>query len=144
MKTRSIFTAFIAAAVLLTSGMAFAADHTINAEARVFNPDIIYIAPGDTVGFTNMTSHNSVSIEGLIPDGATPWAGGLGESIKLTLDKEGVYAYVCQPHIGFGMMGLIVVGKPVNLEAATKLAQEKYTGTPFARIIGKLKKVKAG
>jgi Plastocyanin len=128
---------------ILMSNSAYAAEIVINAEARVFNPDIAYLQPGDTITYTNMTSHNSVSIEGLIPEGATPWAGQLGESIKPVLDKEGVYAYVCQPHIGFGMMGLVVVGKPVNLEAATKYAEEKYTGTPFARIIGKLKKVQA-
>lgn len=132
-----------ASVAFFASSFALAADHTINAEARVFNPDIIYIQPGDTVGWINMTSHNSASVEGLIPEGATPWQGKLGENLKLTLDKEGVYGYVCQPHIGFGMMGVIVVGNPANLEAVTQYAQEKYTGTPFARLIGKLKKVKA-
>lgn len=138
-----IATRFIAFAVaVMISGSAYAAEHTINAEARAFKPDIIYIQPGDTVGWINMTSHNSVSVEGVIPEGATPWQGQLGENLKVTLDKEGVYGYVCQPHIGFGMMGVIVVGKPTNLEAVTKYVQEKYTGTPFARLLGKLKQVK--
>ena len=132
-----------AAVAFFASSFAFAADHSINAQARVFVPDIIYIQPGDTVGWVNMTSHNSASVEGLIPEGAEAWQGELGQNLKLTLDKEGVYAYVCQPHIGFGMMGVIVVGNPTNLEAATKYAQDNYTGTPFARLIGKLKKVKA-
>ncbi|MGH8120232.1 MAG: plastocyanin/azurin family copper-binding protein [Gammaproteobacteria bacterium] len=121
----------------------FAGEVTVNAEARAFKPDIVYVQPGDTVGWVNMTSHNSVSVEGVIPEGATPWASQLGENLKVTLDKEGVYGYVCQPHIGFGMIGVIVVGKPANLEAATKYVQEKYTGTPYARLLGKLKQVKA-
>ncbi len=115
--------------------------HTINAEARVFKPDTIYVNPGDTVGWTNMTSHNTVSIEGLIPEGATSWASKLGQNLKVTLDVEGIYAYVCQPHIGFGMVGLIVVGKPANLEEVKAFARDNLQG-PFRRIIGKLNKVK--
>ena len=115
--------------------------HTINAQARIFKPDTIYINPGDTVRWTNMTSHNTVSVEGLIPEGATPWASKLGENLKLQLDVEGVYAYVCVPHIGFGMVGIIVVGKPDNLEEVTQYARDNLKG-PFRRLIGKLIKVK--
>ena len=114
--------------------------HTINAQARIFKPDIIYINPGDTVGWVNMTSHNTVSVEGLIPEGATPWQSKLGENLKLQLDVEGIYGYVCLPHIGFGMMGLIVVGQPDNLEAVRQTAMDTLKG-PFRRLIGKLKKV---
>ncbi len=56
----------------------FAAEHIINAEARRFNPDIVYIQPGDTVGFINMTSHNAVSEDGLLPEGAAPFRSDLG------------------------------------------------------------------
>jgi len=114
--------------------------HTINAEARVFNPDIIYIQPGDTMAWINMTSHNTVSVEGLIPQGATHWRGSLGENLKVTLEKEGVYAYVCEPHIGFGMVGVIVVGKPANLEEVKAYADKNLQG-PYRRLIGKLNKV---
>lgn len=114
--------------------------HVVNAEARVFNPAIIYINPGDTVAWTNMTSHNTVSVEGLIPEGAEHWRGALGENLKIKLDIEGIYAYVCEPHIGFGMVGVIVVGKPDNLEAVKSKAQEILEG-PYRRIIGKLNKV---
>ena len=114
--------------------------HTINAEARAFNPDIVYIQPGDTVGWINMTSHNSVSIDGLIPAGATPWRGQLGENLKVTLTVEGIYGYVCEPHIGFGMMGVIVVGKPSNLGEVKTYADKNLQG-PFRRILGKLNKV---
>ena len=114
--------------------------HTINAEARAFNPDIVYIQPGDTVAWINMTSHNSVSIAGLIPAGASPWRGQLGENLKVTLTVEGIYGYVCEPHIGFGMMGVIVVGKPSNLEEVKATADKNLQG-PFRRILGKLNKV---
>ncbi|HIF50825.1 MAG TPA: hypothetical protein EYQ42_04740 [Thiotrichaceae bacterium] len=115
--------------------------HTISALARVFKPDTIYINPGDSVAWRNMNSHNTVSVEGLIPEGAASWAGKLGENLKVTLDVEGVYAFVCQPHIGFGMVGIIVVGKPSNIEEIKAFARDNLKG-PFRRIIGKLNKVK--
>jgi pseudoazurin len=112
----------------------------INAEARAFNPDIVYIQPGDTVQWTNMTSHTSTSIGGLIPAGATPWNGQLGENLQVTLTVPGIYGYYCIPDIGFGMMGVIVVGKPTNLDEVKAYADKNMQG-PFRRILGKLNKV---
>lgn len=125
----------------LTVGMkAFAEDHVINAQARVFAPAIIYVQPGDTVKWTNMTSHNTVSIEGLIPEGAKGWRGDMGENLSVTLTEEGVYSYVCEPHIGFGMVGAIVVGEPVNIDQSMEYARENLEG-PYRRILGKLIKI---
>lgn len=115
--------------------------HKVNAQARIFKPDTIYINPGDTVQWVNMTSHNTASVDGLIPEGTTPWQSKLGENLKIKLDVVGIYAYVCQPHIGFGMVGVIVVGKPSNLDDVMEYATTKLEG-PYRRLIGKLKKVK--
>lgn len=115
--------------------------HTVNAQARVFAPEIIYIQPGDTVQWVNMTSHNSVSMEGLIPEGAEGWRSALGENLGVTLTVEGIYAYVCEPHIGFGMVGVIVVGDPGDIDAVNAKAREILQG-PYRRLIGKLRKVK--
>ena len=119
----------------------FAADVTINAEARAYKPDIVYIQPGQTVGFTNMTSHNSKAM--IAPEGADKWEGSLGENIQVTLEKEGVYGYVCVPHIGFGMVGVIAVGNVTQemIDAAMKDATDNLEG-PFRRLIGKIKQVK--
>ncbi len=113
--------------------------HTINAQARGFVADIVYIQPGDRVGWINMTSHNTVSIDGMIPEGAEPWRSKLGENLKLTLEIEGVYAYVCEPHLGFGMVGLSIVGETTNVEEVRDVAL-KLEGA-YRRILGKLKKV---
>ena len=115
--------------------------HTINAEARRFVSDIVYIQPGDSVAWINMTSHNSVSIEGMIPEGAGAWRSDMGDNYQLTLNIEGVYAYVCEPHLGFGMVGLIVVGEPVNLKKVREVSL-KLQG-PYRRILGKLRKLPA-
>ena len=41
----------------------------------------------------------------------------LGEDISHTFDKEGIYVYQCDPHIGAGMGGAVIVGEPTNLDA---------------------------
>jgi len=143
MKATSFYSVIAGVLAIMASNNALAAEVEVNAEARAFKPDIVYIQPGDTVSWVNMTSHMTSSVEGMIPEGATPWQSQLGENYKVTLDKEGVYGYVCTPHLGFGMVGVIVVGKPTNLDAVVKYTQDKYTGTPYARLLGKFKQVKA-
>ena len=125
--------------------------HVINAEARIFNPDVIYVNPGDNVRFVNMTSHDAVSINqvpypdggefsGMLPEGAEGWKSRMGADFTLQLDIEGVYPFVCIPHIGFGMVGVIVVGEPVNIDAAMENARATLKG-PYRRLIGKILKV---
>ena len=128
---------------LLIPSFAFATDHTVNAEARAFKPDIIYIQAGDTVKFINMTSHNSVSY--LHPEGAG-WGErgkGLGKNLQIKLEQEGVYGYVCDPHIGFGMVGVVVVGgvSTEDIAAVKQQAKDTLEG-PYKRIIGKINKLK--
>jgi pseudoazurin len=125
---------------MLWGANAFAEDYNVNAQARVFVPDILYIKPGDTVHWMNMTSHDTVSQDGMIPEGAKGWRGAIGENFSVTLTKEGVYPYICEPHIGFGMAGVIIVGKPVNIDAAMDYARKNLQG-PKRRLIGKLLKV---
>ena len=138
---RTIFFILVTFSILVGPQAIAAEAHTINAEARRFVADIVHIQVGDSVAWINMTSHNTVSIDGMIPEGAEPWRSDMGENYQLTLNVEGVYAYVCEPHLGFGMVGLIVVGEPANLEEVREVAS-KLVG-PYRRIIGKLKKVSA-
>ena len=43
----------------------------------------------------------------------------------MKLEKEGVYLYVCDSHKPMGMVGVIQVGKAVNLEDAKGKAAEE-------------------
>jgi pseudoazurin len=122
-----------------------AEEHIVNAAAREFKPAIIYVQPGDIVKFTNMTSHNSVTY--LTPEGATGWgekgkmAGGT--FITPPIDIEGIYGYVCEPHIGFGMVGVVVVGGvSADDKAAMKERAMAELQGPFKRLIGKINKIK--
>lgn len=111
----------------IACGSAFAAEHRIkmaNAGAdgsMVFEPGFLRVAKGDTVKFVKVdVAHNSDAV--LVPAGATAWKGKPDEEISVTLNHEGVYIYVCDPHKVMAMAGVIQVGKPVNLADAQKQA----------------------
>ena len=92
---------------MLTSGA--------NGQIMVMEPAYLKIAPGDTVNFVPADpSHNAQSVS--IPAGASSFATPMGKEGKVTFGKEGVYVYKCLPHVTLGMVGVIQVGKAVNLE----------------------------
>ncbi|MBL8577258.1 MAG: pseudoazurin [Mesorhizobium sp.] len=107
--------------------------------AMVYEPDFIVAEPGDTVTFVPTDkSHNAESIKGMIPDGATAFKGKLNEQITVTLEKEGVYGVKCLPHYGMGMVALIVVGKPVNLEQAKAVKQTGKAKKVFEELLAQV------
>ena len=143
MKITNILAKIMIASAILLPSLASAADHVIKAGPRAFETPILYVAEGDHVQFSNMNSHNSASVEGLIPDGATAWAGSMGENVAPKLEKAGIYSYVCVPHIGFGMVGVIVVGdvSADDIAAYKQKAIDTLEG-PFRRLLGKINKIK--
>ena len=130
-----------ALSVLIAAGTAEAADHQVQMlnkgekGAMVFQPDFVVAAPGDTVTFVPTDKgHDAASIDGMIPDGAQPFKGEMGKPITVTLDKEGVYGVKCVPHYGMGMVALIVVGQPVNLEQAEAVKHPGKAKKTFAAL----------
>lgn len=85
----------------------------------VYEPDFVTAAIGDTVTFIPTDkSHNAESIKGMLPEGAEPFKGKLNEEITITIEKEGVYGVKCTPHYGMGMVMLVAVGAPGNMDEA--------------------------
>ena len=95
----------------------------------IFEPAVIKVSLGDTIHFkaTDM-SHNSASVEGMVPEGAESWAGQLNQDISITLNTEGVYVYQCDPHAMMAMIGVIQVGEALNMEDI-KQASQSYRST---------------
>ena len=94
----------------------------------IFEPAVIKISKGDTIHFkATDLSHNSASIEGMIPEGAAPWAGVMNQDISVTFDTEGVYVYQCDPHVIMAMVGVIQVGAAVNMSAVKESAEKFET-----------------
>lgn len=91
-------------------------NHTVTAQGLIYNPLVVTIAPGDSVSWTNMSTHDTQAIEGLVPEGTELWHSPMSENYTRTFTQEGIYIYKCTPHFGAGMGGAIIVGEPVNLE----------------------------
>lgn len=87
--------------------------------AMVFEPSLVKVAKGDTVTFVPTDkSHNAETFKGLVPEGAKPFKGKMNEKLTVTFDTDGAYAIKCAPHVGMGMVALVVVGDaPANLDA---------------------------
>jgi pseudoazurin len=122
-----------------------AAEYTIQmlsngpAHMMQFEPELLKIARGDTVHFTPTDPGHSVqSISGMVPAGVTPFKANIGEALTVTLTTEGVYGYNCMPHSGMGMVGLIVVGKPVNEDSAKTASVPGLAKKNFAKLFEQL------
>lgn len=104
--------------------------HVVEARPTSFDPEVVFIEPGDTVAWKNMISHNTNSMgdeQGLIPEQAENWVSDLNQNYHRQFSVEGVYIYKCDPHYSLGMVGAIVVGKPHNLEAVVENAEGMAT-----------------
>ena len=113
-------------AALLFSSSAMAADHRVEMlnkgtdDARmVFEPALTTVAPGDTVTFVATDKgHNAETIPGMLPEGAEPFKGAMSKDVTVTFTVPGAYGIKCLPHLGMGMVALVVVGDaPANLDA---------------------------
>ncbi|MGD1869328.1 MAG: pseudoazurin [Neomegalonema sp.] len=77
---------------------------------NVFSPALIRIQPGDTVKFISADKgHNTESMKGMIPEGASEWKSKVSKDFEITYEKPGVYGYRCTPHAALGMVGLVDV-----------------------------------
>ena len=130
----------MATAVVLMAGGALAAEVEVKMlnkgveGAMVFEPAMVKVAPGDTVKFVATDKgHNAETIKGMLPADATPFLGKNGEDVAVTFDKPGIYGVKCLPHYGMGMVAMVVVGTPDNVDAAKAVPQP-----------GKAKQVMAG
>lgn len=80
-------------------------------ERMVFEPAFVQAAAGDTIRFVATDrGHNAEINDGMLPEGAEAFKGGINEEIEVTLDVEGVYGVICKPHFAMGMVMTIAVG----------------------------------
>lgn len=100
--------------------------------AMVFEPAFVKAAVGDTINFVSTDKgHNVESIEGMLPETVEAFKSKMGDDFSLTLTTEGVYGVKCTPHYSMGMVGLIQVGAPVNLDTAAAVVQKGKAKTRF-------------
>lgn len=110
-----------------------------NGGLMVIEPALVRIAPGDTVHFVAADKgHNVESIPTMVPEGAASFAGKMNEDVTVTFDKPGVYGVRCKPHYAMGMVGLVVVGDPVNEDAAKAVSHPGRAKQIFSALFDKL------
>ena len=108
-----------------------------NGRSMVFSPEILRIAPGDTVTFiATDKGHNAEIISTMLPPGAAPFKGKMNQNLTVRFAKPGTYGYKCLPHYGMGMVGAIIVGtgapNAANARGATHPGKAKQV---FATIL---------
>jgi pseudoazurin len=96
----------------------------------VFEPAVLKINIGDTVTFKSVdAAHNSASIPGMIPAGASPWNGQLSQDLSVSFDVAGIYGYQCTPHSMMAMVGVIEVGNDQSNMNEVKSAAQTFKST---------------
>ena len=91
---------------------------------NTFTPDVIYVAPGDTIDFSLGPHHDALEVSKEIWDANDTVSNGgfrfpLGGG-ELVLDELGIYYYVCTPHAYLGMKGIIYVEEPSSADALSQ------------------------
>lgn len=91
--------------------------------SNLFKPGLVKIAKGDTVKWiaTN-PGHNVSFVQGGVPAGVALFTSSFAKEVTYKFDKPGIYLYKCTPHMGMGMVGLVVVGNDKSNLAAVKAA----------------------
>ena len=107
----------VIAAVLSTPS--FAADVAIemlNKDAdgnkMVFSEEVVKVDVGDTV--TWLPSSKGHNVEMISSPNKMKFKSKNGKEAKITFDTPGIYYYLCTPHKGMGMIGLVVVGNNMS------------------------------
>jgi pseudoazurin len=130
----------VVAALALAPGAAIPAEYSVHLVSESesgrfrFEPAVVYAEVGDTVRFIpDDGMHAAKSVPGMLPAGATPWRGRMGETVSVHLERPGVYGVKCRSGYEVGMVGLIVVGSdPPNWDEARAVRHPSRPSAEFA------------
>jgi pseudoazurin len=146
----------VSVAVAAGAPAAAAAEHLVRlvtegAHGRFrFEPPVLLVAKGDSVRFVpDSRLHAVKTVAGMLPAGASPWRGRMGEEVEVRFDRPGVYGLKCPAHYQVGMVALVVVGHdPANLRQARSVRHPPMPtetfGTLFAEAACELHPAQAG
>ena len=112
--------------LLMYSLIGLSAQKEITNDGFSFSPASLTIEAGDNVTFVLEGIHNAVEVSQATwnANGTTALPGGFsvpfggGELLPAQL-SVGTHYYVCTPHAGLGMKGIIIVGTPTGIEESS-------------------------
>lgn len=124
---------FLAACVVLglTASTASAAEVVVEMLSRdktanlsnMFKPGLVRVNRGDTVKWkATQSGHNVAFVAGAVPAGVPLFTSPMSKDVSFKFEKPGIYLYKCTPHIGLGMVGVVLVGNDKSNFAAVKAA----------------------
>lgn len=109
----------------------------------VFDPELVRVKPGDTVDFiASDKGHDVHSVNGMIPNGAQPIDGKTNQDTKVTFRQPGVYVITCKVHTAMGMMCVVLVGDPVNIDKIDPSALPPKAKAKIQTLLNQIKKEK--
>ena len=122
----------VIAAFLSTPSLAAeVAIEMLNKDAKgnkmVYSQELVKIKVGDTV--TWLPSSKGHNVEMISSPNKMKFKSKNGKEAQITFDTPGIYYYLCTPHKGMGMIGLIVVGNDLSnisdVESAKAIGKSK-------------------
>ena len=78
----------------------------------VFSEEVVKVDVGDTV--TWLPSSKGHNVEMISSPNKMKFKSKNGKEAKITFETPGIYYYLCTPHKGMGMIGLVVVGNNIS------------------------------
>jgi plastocyanin len=110
---------------LLLINPLFAAVHVVTVQDNSFSPATVVIEAGDTVRWENNgpSAHNIYAVGKFRCANGCEAEGGNGNPssdpwvAEITFRVPETIPYECQPHVGFGMVGTVVVNQPDTVAA---------------------------
>lgn len=114
-----------------------------------FEPNLLYLKPGDTLRFLNSLGNHTVkSVPGIWPSGVTKVDISHKPQYDIVLNTPGVYGFKCKVHNRHGMFALIIVGDVDPDLSQWKSARLNDVGKRvfrnlYARLEQKMKRSKA-
>lgn len=104
--------------IVLFHGVQAQTTHNVNVTNNVFTPALVTISVGDEVTWTNSEGfHNVNGTTGAYPGNPESFGNstGTGWTYSYTFNTPGVYDYQCDPHVGQGMVGQVIVEAPSSV-----------------------------
>lgn len=103
------------------------ADYVVAVSSNVFTPAVLTIKVGETVKWENQGGfHNVNGSQDVYPDNPESFTSGSPSSsawvYEYTFNTVGEYDYQCDPHVGFGMVGKIIVESGITELPLTAIA----------------------
>lgn len=89
-----------------------------------YDPDTLYMAPGDTVQFTSVGYHSATEIDSIDwvnnvdnhNGGFDVGFGAATADMWFVINTPGTYYYICEVHADMGMKGVIIVDETAGIQ----------------------------